>query len=225
MRCMRFTLSTSRWRACARRRGSRCPARSGCNGGAMSSRVTGPRRRAPIRLRPRFDLYDEPMARLADLEAYARQTSSALLALAAQILGTGEGIDAVAGPAGVARAFTTLLRAFPQHASRRQLYIPLDVLERHGVEPHDIFARRSPQNLRAAFAELADIARAHLRTANENIPALQQAVLPAFLPIALVRPLLDRLAGRDPFAPAEISPWRRQWLIWRAARNPARIAG
>ena len=173
----------------------------------------------------RFDLYDEPMARLADLEAYARQTSSALLALAAQILGTGEGIDAVAGPAGVARAFTTLLRAFPQHASRRQLYIPLDVLERHGVEPHDIFAGRSPQNLRAAFAELADIARAHLRTANENIPGLQQAVLPAFLPIALVRPLLDRLAGRDPFAPAEISPWRRQWLIWRAARNPARIAG
>ena len=50
------------------------------------------------------------------------------------------------------------------------------------------------------------------------------AALPAFLPVALVRPALDRLARRDPFAPAELSPWRRQWLIWRAARNPARIA-
>jgi len=49
--------------------------------------------------------------------------------------------------------------------------------------------------------------------------------LPAFLPVALVRPALDRLARCDPFASAELSPWRRQWLIWRAARNPARIAG
>jgi 15-cis-phytoene synthase len=54
---------------------------------------------------------------------------------------------------------------------------------------------------------------------------LPDAALPAFLPVALVRPALDRLARRDPFAPAELSPWRRQWLIWRAARNPARIAG
>jgi len=173
----------------------------------------------------RFDLYDEPMARLADLETYVRQTSSALLALAAQILGGGEGIDAIAGPTGIAYAFAALLRAFPLHASRRQLYVPLDVLERHGVEPHDIFAGRSSQNLRAVFAELADIAHAHLRATSEAIPFLPPAALPAFLPVALVRPSLDHLAGRDPFTPTEISPWRRQWLIWRAARNPARIAG
>jgi phytoene synthase len=172
----------------------------------------------------RFDLYDEPMARLADLEAYARQTSSALLGLAAQILGVGEGVDAIAGPAGIAYAFAALLRAFPLHASRRQLYIPLDVLARHGAEPHDIFAARTSQNLRAAFAELTDIARAHLRTASEALPSLPPAALPAFLPVALVRPWLDRLADRDPFQAAEISPWRRQWLIWLAAHNPARIA-
>src|ERR1700689_2134729 len=34
----------------------------------------------------RFDLYDEPMASLSDLEAYARKTSSTVIALAAQIL-------------------------------------------------------------------------------------------------------------------------------------------
>src|SRR5579862_9662370 len=34
----------------------------------------------------RFDLYDEPMARLDDLEAYARNTSSELFTLAARIL-------------------------------------------------------------------------------------------------------------------------------------------
>ncbi len=36
----------------------------------------------------RFDLYDEPMATIADLEAYAKRTSSAVIALAAQILGS-----------------------------------------------------------------------------------------------------------------------------------------
>jgi phytoene synthase len=54
---------------------------------------------------------------------------------------------------------------------------------------------------------------------------LPPAAMPALLPVALVRPALDRLERSDPFAPAEIAPWRRQWLIWRAARNPARIAG
>jgi phytoene synthase len=175
----------------------------------------------------RFDLYDEPMARLADLETYARKTSSGLFALAAQILAgmTGEGIETFALPAGIAYATAGLLRAFPLHAARRQLYVPLDALERHGVEPQDIFAGRASKNLRAALAELQDISRHHLVTAHQQLATLPQAALPAFLPIALVRPSLDRLARRDPFAPAELSPWRRQWLIWRAARNPARIAG
>lgn len=173
----------------------------------------------------RFDLYDEPMARLADLESYARNTSSALLALAAQILGgEGHGVEAVADAAGIAQAIVGLFRAFPLHASRRQLYVPLELLERHGAEPQDIFAGRSSKNLRAAFAELQHIARSHLRVARENIASLPQAVLPAFLPVALVGPSLDRLARCDPFMPAELSPWRRQWLIWRAARNSARIA-
>jgi 15-cis-phytoene synthase len=174
-----------------------------------------------------FDLYDDPMARLADLEAYGRKTSSALLALAAQILAGGEGelIEPVANPAGTACAIAGLIRAFPLHAARRQLYVPLELLERHGVEPQDIFAGRSSKNLRAAFGELQDIARRHLLAAHQQIATLPDAALPAFLPVALVRPSLDRLARHDPFAPAEHLPWRRQWLIWRAARNPARIAG
>jgi phytoene synthase len=173
-----------------------------------------------------FDLYDDPMARLADLEAYARKTSSALLALAAQILGgEGEVTELVANPAGIAYAIAGLIRAFPLHAARRQLYVPLEVLERHGVEPQDIFAGKSSKNLRAALAELQDVARRHLLAAHQQIATLPDAALSAFLPVALVRPSLDRLARRDPFAPAELSPWRRQWLIWRAARNPSRIAG
>jgi phytoene synthase len=188
-------------------------------------RLPGAELQALIEAR-RFDLYDEPMARLADLDAYLRATSSALLALAVQILegGAGEGAEAVAGHGGIAQGIAGLLRAFPLHASRRQLYVPLELLERHGVEPQEIFAGRSSANLGAAFAELQSVARDRLRAAREKASSLGPAALPAFLPIALVRPSLDRLARSDPFKPAELSPWRRQWLIWRAAKNPARIA-
>jgi phytoene synthase len=171
----------------------------------------------------RFDLYDEPMAHMAGLEAYARNTSAALMALAAQILASSEAPE-VAGPAGIAYAIAGLLHAFPLHVSRRQLYVPIELLERHGVQSDEIFAGKSSSGLRAAFAELRELGRLHLLTVRERMPALPRAALPAFLPLALVRPSLDCLDRSDPFSPAELAPWRRQWLIWRAARNPARIA-
>jgi phytoene synthase len=45
------------------------------------------------------------------------------------------------------------------------------------------------------------------------------------LPAAVVAPTLARMEHRsyDPFVEIDISPWRRQWLIWRAARKPDRI--
>jgi phytoene synthase len=90
---------------------------------------------------------------------------------------------------------------------------------------HDVFAGRSSPGLAAAFAELRDVARGHLARAGQALKALPPEALPAVLPLAVVRPWLDRSERRDPFAPVELAPWRRQWLIWRAARNPARIAG
>jgi phytoene synthase len=174
----------------------------------------------------RFDLYDEPMARLGDLEDYARKTTAALITLAARILETGEPdrIRTAAEPAGIAQAIVGLLLALPVHIARRQLYVPAEMLARHGVGPNDPFAQPPPAGVSAALSELREVGRAHLRVAHQHVPALRDAALPAFLPIALTRPALDRLERGDPFAPSELPPWRRQWLIWRAARNPARIA-
>ena len=221
--------------------------KSGCNGGATSSTAS---RDEEARANPvaaallttieryrlssaklvdliearRFDLYDDPMATVADLETYAGKTSSALFALAAQIL-AGADAEAVTAPAGIAFAIAGLLRAFPLHAARGQLYVPMELLDRHQVRPHDIFAGRSSAGLQAAFAELRDLGRRHLDAAHQRMAALPPLAVPALLPVALVRPALMRLERGDPFSPAEIAPWRRQWLIWRAARNPARIAG
>jgi phytoene synthase len=171
----------------------------------------------------RCDLYDEPMAVLADLEGYVKKTSSTVIALAARILGVAA--EVAAGPAGMAHGIAGLLCAFPFHAARRQLYLPTELLERHGVGAQQIFSGQSSGGLDAALAELRGLARHHLAAAARPLMALPRTADPAFLPVALVRPSLDGLDRSDTFAPAEISPWRRQWLIWRAARNPARIIG
>src|SRR5262249_17177495 len=72
----------------------------------------------------RFDLYDEPMATLADLEAYADGAAASLIALAAQILATGDepDIGALSHHAGLAHALAGLLAAFPIHAARGPIF-------------------------------------------------------------------------------------------------------
>jgi 15-cis-phytoene synthase len=118
-----------------------------------------------------------------------------------------------------------LMRALPVHAARHQLYLPTELIERHAVKVADIFAGRSSPGLQACLAELRSTARRYLSATRERLQTLPSEALPAFLALALVGPALDRLEHSDAFAPAELSPWRRQWLLWRAARNPARIAG
>jgi 15-cis-phytoene synthase len=170
----------------------------------------------------RFDLYDEPMVGIADLEDYAKRTSSTVIDIAAQILGADA--QPAADSAGIAYGIVGLMRAFPLHAARHQLYVPTELFERHGIPTNDVFAGRSSAGLYAALAELRMLARRHLATACQRLRALPPPAYPAFLPLTVVRPTLDRLDRSNAFAPADISPWRRQWLIWRAAHNPARIA-
>jgi 15-cis-phytoene synthase len=175
----------------------------------------------------RFDLYDEPMATLADLEAYVDGASASLIALAAQILAAGSepDIGALSHHAGLAHALAGLLAVFPSHAARGQLYIPLEILARHGADWQDVKSGPATPQLRAALAELRLRARHHLSAARQLLETAAPAVMPALLPVALAGPTLERMErrGYDPFAPVAIAPWRRQWLIWRAARRPQRI--
>jgi phytoene synthase len=172
----------------------------------------------------RFDLYDEPMQTLDDFEGYARRTSSAFFALAAKVV-SGIEVKEAAEPVGIACAIAVLLRAFPLHAARGQLYVPAELLARHNVQTSDVFAGRSSAGLNAAFAELRNVARNHLVAAGQALLEIRPDALPAFLPAAPAGSLLRILDRRDAFSPTDLSPWRRQWLIWRAARNPACIAG
>ncbi len=111
-----------------------------------------------------FDLYDDPMGSLAELEAYAEKTSSALMRLAAQILNEVpiRVSMSAARHAGIAHAIAGLLAAFPLHAARRQLYVPLDVMQRHGARPEDVFAAIATPDSRRRWRKCARSRGAHL---------------------------------------------------------------
>jgi phytoene synthase len=175
-----------------------------------------------------FDLYDVPMASLAELERYAMRTAAAPIELAARILSDGRdpGIGELAGHAGIAYAIAGWLRAFPIHARRGQIYLPRDLMQRYGAQTGDILAGEATTALRAVLAELRLRARRHLEAARNLAFHAPDAVAPALLPVALVGPVLRRMERRHyhPFRSADLPQWRRQWILWRAARR-AKVLG
>jgi phytoene synthase len=191
-----------------------------------------------------FDLYDSPMPDISSLEAYCRNTSSVLFAMAAEILaypvarigapadGARGGGGAVSGSAsrlataaehsGLAYAFTGLIRAFPLHAERGQVYLPSDVLHRHGSSFEEALSGRATPALLASLAEWRREARRHFEKAKLEVAHVPESLRPAFLPLALVPPYLkeSERRERDPFcSPIELPQWRRQWALWRGLRR------
>ena len=170
-----------------------------------------------------FDLYDDPMPSLNDLEAYCGETSSALLQLSLFILSRGEYYSApdLCGHAGVALGITALLRAFAWHSARGQIYIPQEILHRHKVTIEDLRQRRSTPSILEALAEMRTIARHHLNRAREEIKPLPYGLFPIFLTLTNIEPILRSMEKKesDPFATV-IEPSRLGLLFrfWRASK-------
>jgi 15-cis-phytoene synthase len=169
----------------------------------------------------RFDLYDEGMPSMAALEAYLRSTSSSLFDLLGRLLGD-RSSPAASEAAGIAHGITGLLRAFPIHAGRGEIYLPADLLEQTGTQPEGIRAGTDSPALRAALSAMRGWASSRLSEAEKELATVSAAARAGYLPLALVRGYLGLMERSDyaPFrTPVELPQWRRQWTLWRAARR------
>jgi phytoene synthase len=169
-----------------------------------------------------FDLYNDPMPTMAALESYINDTSSALFSLAAGIAGgRSDRIEHLARHAGLAQGMAQVMTALPRDASRRQLFVPLQVLQQHGSGMEEVFAGKQTPRLRAVLDQLIDESRAHLKTAFALLPTVPSEVRPVFLPLALVARDLMRMsrADSDPFVLEVTSRLRTLWTLWRASRS------
>ncbi|MGH6754636.1 phytoene/squalene synthase family protein [Hypericibacter sp.] len=169
------------------------------------------------------DIDGAPPTDMASLITYAEGSSSALIWLAFEILGSAASRESFAIEAGrelgVAWALTGLLRAVPHHARQRLLHLPADLLARHDVRAEDLLELRKPAGLQAVVREIAGEARCQLDGARKAARELPRALLPALLPGTLAGLYLERLtrAGFDPYAQAvQDTPPGRVWrLTWR----------
>ncbi len=174
----------------------------------------------------RFDIYNDPVPDLPFLEGYASDTASTVIELAVRLLSApsgGQAVDA-ARFGGLAYALTGLMRAFPIHCARRQLYLPGDKLKEYGIDASQIFERKAEDSLSVMLAQMRNLARRHLKDARKWAPAIPDGAIAAFLPLALIEPYLDQMdrPGYNPYRDVpDMSALRRQWRLWRASRRGA----
>jgi phytoene synthase len=169
-----------------------------------------------------FDLYNDPMPTMAALEGYINDTSAALFSLGARIAGwQSDEIEHLARHAGLAQGIAQVMAELPLDAARRQLFVPLQLLESHGSGMEDVFAGKEAPKLRAALDQLIGEARGHLKTAFALLANAPPEVRPVFLPLSLVARDLERMsrADSDPFVPHVTSRFRTLWTLWRASRS------
>jgi 15-cis-phytoene synthase len=169
-----------------------------------------------------FDLYNDPMPTMAALESYLNDTSSALFALSAGIVGEASSeTEHLARHAGLAQGMVQVVAALPRDASRRKLFVPLQLLQQHGGGQEEVFAGKHSAKLRAALGQLVGEARGHLRTAFTLLANVPPEIRPAFLPLALVARDLELMsrADADPFIPSVTSRLRTLWMLWRASKS------
>src|SRR6202043_278409 len=168
-----------------------------------------------------FDLYNDPIPTTSALEGYSNDTSSALFSLGARIAGSqSDEIEHLARHAGLAQGLAQVLAALPLDASRRQSFVPLQLLESKGTDLEEVFAGKQTPKLRAALDQLIGEAQAHLKTALALLATAPPPVRPVFLPLALVGRSLERMsrADNDLFVPQVTPRFRTLWTLWRASR-------
>ncbi len=169
-----------------------------------------------------FDLYNDPMPTREALGSYLDGAVAVLFVLAARILGEHSAeIEHVARHAGQAAGMAEIMAALAVDASRRQLFVPVEMMDKHGVRIEDIFAGVETPMLRAALDQFIDDATTHLDAAVKELAGVAPSVRPAFLQLAFTRHRLERARRPDHelFVPNITSRLAVLWTLWRASRS------
>ena len=128
---------------------------------------------------------------------------------------------------GHALQLINIIRDVREDAMRGRIYLPQDALARHGVAESDLLQGRASAGLAPLLAELAAQARAHHATALATLPAIDRAAQRTGLVMgAIYLATLDEIE-RDGFRVLEhrvhLTPLRKLWIAWRAARRERRL--
>jgi presqualene diphosphate synthase len=157
---------------------------------------------------------------LATLDLYCARVAGAVGHLSVHVFGdSSDAAHQVAESLGRALQLTNILRDLDEDAQRGRLYLPREILGRHGIRTNEPIAVLRHPALPAACRDLADIAKRRFAEAEAAMARCSRwAMRPAVLMGGFYRAMLEamlRAGWRDPSARARLSKPHRLWLVLR----------
>jgi presqualene diphosphate synthase len=157
---------------------------------------------------------------LAMLDLYCARVASSVGHLSVQVFGDpSDAAHAVADSLGRALQLTNILRDLGEDAGRGRLYLPREILDRHGIRETDPTAVLRHPALPAVCREVAAIAEEHFQSSMRAMAGCSRwAMRPAAVMAAIYHATLSallRTGWRNPAARVNVSKPLKLWLVLR----------
>ena len=157
---------------------------------------------------------------LATLDLYCGRVAGAVGHLSVHVFGDASpAAHSVADHLGRALQLTNILRDLDEDAQRGRLYLPREILERHGISATDPLTVLRHPALPAACRDLAELALSHFdEAARAMARCSRRAMRPAAVMGAFYRAMLDALlreGWRDPSTRIRLSKLHKLRLVLR----------
>jgi phytoene synthase len=156
---------------------------------------------------------------LAELERYCRCVAGAVGLLSVRVFGAcGERPAQGAVALGEALQLTNILRDLVEDAERARLYLPRELLERHGIAVTEPFPVLRHPALPAVCGALAERASRRFAEAERLFAGARRQLRPALVMMQVYRRTLERLTARGWHQldrPVRIPQPERLWLAFR----------
>ena len=164
----------------------------------------------------------------SDLALYCHRVAGVVGLLSAEIFGyRHRDTLKYAESLGTAFQLTNILRDVHEDAARGRIYLPLDELLEHRVNPHDLLKGKVTESLTELFAFQAGRARQHYQKAMSYLPGEDRyAQRSGIIMAAIYQTLLDEIEA-DGYKVMQqrvrLTPVRKLWIAWKTARRERRL--
>jgi phytoene synthase len=171
-----------------------------------------------------MDLENTEYPTFDSLRLYCHRVASVVGLLSAEIFGYQDRrtLD-YANLLGMAFQLTNILRDVREDATLGRIYIPIEELERFGVQRGDLRQAMTTDAVRRLFAFQAERAKGFYAQAFAKLPEIDRyAQRSGIIMASVYRTLLDEIE-RDGYRVLEhrvkLTPLRKLWIAWRTSRR------
>jgi phytoene synthase len=127
---------------------------------------------------------------------------------------------------GTACQLTNIIRDVREDAQRGRIYLPLDEVRKHGINPHDILDVRARDRLRGLLEFQARRARDYYAQALAQLPEQDRYTQRSGLIMSAIYQTLLTEIEADGFRVMErrigLTPVRKLWIAWTTVRRERR---